>query len=103
MSLNTFTRINCVLALRAVALVETFQKSVEVGVAMVKSPSNRLQSYWPPNRPPVEQPLHEPVITTSSDPTWAEWLGTCMGERPIATLATATAIGLLLGWLVKRR
>jgi hypothetical protein len=68
---------------------------------MVQSRSNRLQSYWPPNRPPVERPM----AVDESTPTaaWSERLAQCMGEHPVLTLATATAVGLALGWLVKRK
>jgi len=34
---------------------------------------------------------------------WTEWLADCIGQRPILTLATAAAVGLVVGWIVKRK
>jgi hypothetical protein len=68
---------------------------------MVQSPSNRLQEYWPPNRPPVERPLA--VEQSPSARAWSDRLAICMGEHPILTLATAALVGLTLGWIVKRK
>jgi hypothetical protein len=72
---------------------------------MVQSRSDRLQQYWPANRPPVERPLDRETNASEMSPgeTWAERLAAGMGERPILTLAAAAATGLVLGWLVKRK
>jgi ElaB/YqjD/DUF883 family membrane-anchored ribosome-binding protein len=71
---------------------------------MVQTPSDRLRSYWPPNRPPVERPMPEVADeATSQGQPWTQRLAECMGERPILTLVTAAAIGVFLGWMVKRR
>lgn len=74
---------------------------------MVQSPSDRLRPYWPANRPPVEQPMsgvpHDEHAVQPHEQAWTEWLADCMGQRPILTLATAAAVGLVVGWIVKRK
>ncbi len=68
---------------------------------MVQSPSERLQSYWPANRPPVERPLAERSAPKSQ--AWIQWLAEHISERPVLMLFTAAACGLALGWMVKRK
>jgi hypothetical protein len=70
---------------------------------MRDSPVNRLEPHWPTTttRPPV------PVIES---PTWKEKVGTWeddvqnfLSEHPKLTIAAAAAVGLVLGWMVKRK
>jgi ElaB/YqjD/DUF883 family membrane-anchored ribosome-binding protein len=37
------------------------------------------------------------------EPTVAERVQTWVGDRPVASLATAVLMGVALGWLLKRR
>jgi len=71
---------------------------------MVQTPSDRLKSYWPANRPAVERPtVQVGQAETPQLAGWTEWLADCIGERPVLTLATAAVLGLALGWIVKRK
>jgi hypothetical protein len=70
---------------------------------MRESPANRLERHWPDY-------AVRPVLPVYERPTWDETarpmeerLKDFMGEHPKVTVAAAAAVGLMLGWMVKRR
>jgi hypothetical protein len=70
---------------------------------MRESPINRLepymQSYGP--RPPV--PEIEPQSWGEVGESWEKRFENFLGEHPKLTVAAAAAVGLVLGWMVKRK
>jgi ElaB/YqjD/DUF883 family membrane-anchored ribosome-binding protein len=69
---------------------------------MRESPINRLEHLWTPPQA-GEAELAESANWKEKLKTWEEDLHTYVGNHPRAALATAVAVGLLLGWMVKRR
>jgi ElaB/YqjD/DUF883 family membrane-anchored ribosome-binding protein len=71
---------------------------------MAANPVNRLDSLWPRSpeatAPPAEQ---EETTWRETAKTWEQQLETFMGDHPKLTLAAAATVGLLLGWMVKRK
>jgi ElaB/YqjD/DUF883 family membrane-anchored ribosome-binding protein len=67
---------------------------------MVQSPSDRLLPYWR-----RESTIHatDGEREAARPREWSEWLAKCMGEHPAMTLGAAAAVGLALGWMVKRK
>ena len=72
-------------------------------MTMQDSPVNRLASHWP--RPAGRQaaPECEPQSWGEMANTWEQHLEEFMGEHPKLTVAAAAAVGLMLGWMVKRK
>jgi ElaB/YqjD/DUF883 family membrane-anchored ribosome-binding protein len=68
---------------------------------MRESPVNRLEAHWPQPVVPTSEPDEASWRRTAK--TWEEDLKKFMGDHPKATLMAGATIGLLLGWLVKRR
>jgi ElaB/YqjD/DUF883 family membrane-anchored ribosome-binding protein len=68
------------------------------------SPVNRLEKakVW---RRTVAPDLLEPESSrrSAASRSWEHSLGTFIADHPQLVLATAAAVGLLLGWMVKRR
>lgn len=67
---------------------------------MSASPVNRLEPHWP------QTPAYAPTEQTSWRETaksWEEQIEDFMGDHPKLTLAAAASIGVLLGWMVKRK
>jgi hypothetical protein len=70
---------------------------------MYGSPVNRLERHWPQTPvPDVAPDRGEPTLKDLSK-SWEENLETFMGDHPKLTIMAAATIGLLLGWMVKRR
>jgi len=67
---------------------------------MVQTPSDRLKSYW--SRPAKAERVESEAADAAS-PDLTQRLAKCMGDRPAITLATAAIVGLVLGWIVKRK
>jgi hypothetical protein len=68
---------------------------------MVQSPSDRLKSYWPRSAQ-TDRP-REAEAPPESAPDWSQRLAKSMGEHPALTLAAAALVGVVLGWIVKRK
>jgi ElaB/YqjD/DUF883 family membrane-anchored ribosome-binding protein len=70
---------------------------------MRDSPVNRLERHWPQVPVPDVTPRREQRSWSELGKSWEEDLETFMGDHPKLTLAAAAAIGLVVGWMVKRR
>jgi len=75
------------------------------GFIMPGNPVNRLEPHWPPMPPAPEE-----AFGFESESSWTDRLESTlgqvtdmMGRSPKATLAAAAGLGLLLGWIIKRR
>jgi ElaB/YqjD/DUF883 family membrane-anchored ribosome-binding protein len=71
---------------------------------MQGNPINRLERLWPPA--PVADTGHEFEPDTglvTRVKSWEKSLEEFMGEHPRLTIAAAAAVGVVLGWMVKRR
>jgi hypothetical protein len=68
---------------------------------MVQSPSDRLKSHWPRSTQ-TDRPREEETPSKSA-PDWTQRLAKSMGEHPALTLAAAALVGVVLGWMVKRK
>jgi predicted alpha/beta hydrolase family esterase len=67
---------------------------------------NRLERYWP--RPGTGEPtlLEPPERQFASRPaaaSWSETISEALGDYPQATIIVALSLGVMLGWLIKRR
>jgi hypothetical protein len=67
------------------------------------SPVNRLEPHWPQTPVPVVAPPYEHPSWREMAKSWEENLENFMGDHPKLTLTAAATIGLLLGWVVKRK
>jgi hypothetical protein len=70
---------------------------------MRESPANRLEPYLTTYtvRPPA--PEIEPQSWGEMAESWEDRFHSFLGEHPKLTVAAAAAVGLVLGWMVKRR
>jgi ElaB/YqjD/DUF883 family membrane-anchored ribosome-binding protein len=68
---------------------------------MRESPVNRLEGRWP--QPVVPSSAPNQASWSQRAKSWEENLENFMGDHPKFTLLTGATIGLLLGWLVKRK
>jgi ElaB/YqjD/DUF883 family membrane-anchored ribosome-binding protein len=69
---------------------------------MQDSPANRLASHWHPKVRSIAPEYKRKTLGETVKP-WEQRLEEFMGEHPKLTVAAAAAVGLLLGWMVKRR
>jgi hypothetical protein len=72
---------------------------------MPGNPVNRLEPHWPPSPPAAGERYEEGIRSAWSqklEPTFGR-VAKMMGRSPKATLAAAVGLGLVLGWIVKRR
>jgi hypothetical protein len=71
---------------------------------MAANPVNRLDPHWPQTpeafAPPAES---EDMSWSETAKSWEQHLEHFMGDHPKLTLAAAATVGLLLGWMVKRK
>jgi hypothetical protein len=74
-----------------------------MGDVMPESPANRLEPYLIRYgaRPPA--PEIEPRSWGEVAEGWEQRLQSLLGEHPKLTVAAAAAVGLVLGWMVKRK
>jgi ElaB/YqjD/DUF883 family membrane-anchored ribosome-binding protein len=70
---------------------------------MQDSPVNRVTSHWPHTSTRSIAPDYEKRSLSESVKPLEKRLEEFMGEHPKLTVAAAAAVGLLLGWMVKRR
>jgi hypothetical protein len=70
---------------------------------MRESRVNRLEPYLTGYgvRPPA--PEIEPHSWTETAESWDHRVQSFLGEHPKLTVAAAAAVGLVLGWMVKRK
>jgi hypothetical protein len=71
---------------------------------MAANPVNRLEPHWTQTpeafAPPPES---EESSWRETAKSWEQQLENFMGDHPKLTLAAAATVGLLLGWMVKRK
>ncbi len=67
------------------------------------SPINRLERHWPQTPAPDVAPERQQPSLSEVGRSWEANLETFMGDHPKLTLAAAATVGLLLGWMVKRK
>jgi ElaB/YqjD/DUF883 family membrane-anchored ribosome-binding protein len=65
------------------------------------SPVNRLESVWP-KLSEADAPEKETTWGQTAK-SWEHNLESFMTEHPKLTVAAAAALGLVLGWMVKRK
>jgi hypothetical protein len=68
---------------------------------MRESPVNRLEAHWPQPIVPSSRP--DETSWGQKAKTWEVDLENFMGDHPKLTLLAGATLGLLLGWLVKRK
>jgi hypothetical protein len=70
---------------------------------MRESPANRLEPYLKSYqvRPPA--PEIDPQSWGEVAESWDDRFQNFLGEHPKLTVAAAAAVGLMLGWMVKRK
>jgi hypothetical protein len=71
--------------------------------AMRESPANRLEPHWASIEAKAKAPQVEPISWKERAGSWEHGLQDFLSEHPKLTVATAAAVGLLLGWMVKRK
>jgi ElaB/YqjD/DUF883 family membrane-anchored ribosome-binding protein len=67
------------------------------------TPINRLESIWPPPRPVEVSGESETGSWGERAKSWENKLESLMAEHPKVAIVTAAGIGLILGWMVKRK
>jgi hypothetical protein len=72
---------------------------------MRDSPVNRLEPHWlrASSRPAPVRPQYEPPSFGEAAKSWEKRVEDFMGEHPKLTVVAAATIGLVLGWMVKRK
>ncbi len=70
---------------------------------MRDSPVNRLEPHWPTYAKRQPAPEIEPQSWSEAAQSWEERIQDFLGEHPKLTIAAAVALGLALGWMVKRK
>ena len=74
-----------------------------MGDTMRDSPVNRLEPHWPTSAIRPEAPEYEPVSWKETAASWEDGLQHFLSTHPKLTVAAAAAVGLMLGWMVKRK
>jgi hypothetical protein len=68
------------------------------------SPINRLESIWPQSKTAsVPPPGSRKSTFGDTAKSWEYSFENLLAEHPKVTIAAAAAIGIALGWLVKRK
>jgi ElaB/YqjD/DUF883 family membrane-anchored ribosome-binding protein len=72
---------------------------------MRNSPVNRLQAHWPKSATPEAEQYQVADQSTWSRTakSWEDSLENFMADHPKLTVAAAAAVGMVLGWMVKRK
>jgi len=70
---------------------------------MHESPVNRLEPHWPTATPRIQPPEVESQTWKELAASWEEEIQNFLSEHPKLTIAAAAAVGLVLGWIVKRK
>jgi hypothetical protein len=74
-----------------------------MGNVMRESPLNRLEPYLTSYGPRPPAPEIEPQSWGEMAESWDDRIQSFLGEHPKLTVAAAAAVGLVLGWMVKRK
>jgi len=67
------------------------------------TPINRLGSLWPSSMATETDDAGKEATWSDTAKSWEENVETILKDHPKLAIAAATAIGLALGWLVKRK
>jgi len=68
------------------------------------SPINRLESIWPQSKTAsVPPPGSQKSTLSDTARSWEYSFENLLAEHPKVTIAAAAAIGIALGWMVKRK
>ena len=70
---------------------------------MAANPVNRLEPHWPQTPEAFAPAESEETSWRETAKSWEQQLEHFMGDHPKLTLAAAATVGLLLGWMVKRK
>jgi ElaB/YqjD/DUF883 family membrane-anchored ribosome-binding protein len=70
---------------------------------MAANPVNRLEPHWPQTPEAFAPPAEPEESWREKAKSWEQQLEYFMGDHPKLTLAAAATVGLLLGWMVKRK
>lgn len=70
---------------------------------MQDSPVNRLERHWPKKSLPEAEQYDEASAWSANAASWEDSVKDFMADHPKLTLAAAASLGLVLGWMVKRR
>jgi hypothetical protein len=67
------------------------------------APINRLESIWSRSEPP--EPDFTPVlpVRTKKANSWEDKFEGLLAKHPTAAIVAAAAVGIALGWIVKRK
>jgi ElaB/YqjD/DUF883 family membrane-anchored ribosome-binding protein len=69
----------------------------------MRSPINRLESIWPQSKTATVPPGAQKSSLSDTAKSWEYSFENLLAEHPKVTIAAAAAIGIALGWLVKRK
>jgi ElaB/YqjD/DUF883 family membrane-anchored ribosome-binding protein len=70
---------------------------------MPDSPVDRLKPHWPEAPGRHYRPTYEPRTLGELAKPMEKRFEEFMGEHPKLTVAAAAGLGLLLGWMIKRK
>jgi ElaB/YqjD/DUF883 family membrane-anchored ribosome-binding protein len=70
---------------------------------MAANPVNRLEGRWSETPEAYTPPQGSEETWRERARSWEHQLENFMGDHPKLTLAAAATVGLLLGWMVKRK
>jgi hypothetical protein len=70
---------------------------------MRNSPVNRLQRHWPKAAAPEAEQYADQSSWANMAKSWEANLEDFMADHPKLTIAAAAAMGMVLGWMVKRK
>jgi len=67
------------------------------------APINRLESMWPQSEPAEAAARRETASWGNRAKTWENDLEGLLRKHPRIAIAAAAAVGIALGWIVKRK
>jgi len=67
------------------------------------APINRLESLWPQSEAAEAATRREAASWSSKARTWESDLESLLRKHPKVAIAAAAAVGIALGWIVKRK
>lgn len=70
---------------------------------MQNSPVNRLERHWPNDSLPEAEQYGDESALIAKARTWEESIEDFMADHPKLTIAAAATLGIVLGWMVKRK
>jgi ElaB/YqjD/DUF883 family membrane-anchored ribosome-binding protein len=69
---------------------------------MQNSPVNRLERHWRSTAVPEAQQYAD-QLSREMEKSWENKVEDFLADHPKLTLAAAAAVGMVLGWMVKRK